>query len=88
MQVISHSRDTLNPLLNTDRLRTRLDAIELYRHRHGELYARWPHFVMTRMGQHLYRYKFNYAVKGFAAFLVFQEYQEYKQYCSKAISTY
>ena len=75
MNLLNSSRDTLNPLLNTNTLKTRLEMIEAYKYKHGKMYARWPHYFMQRVSQNLWRYKFNYAVKGFAAFLVFQEHQ-------------
>lgn len=85
MNMFSVSRDTLNPLLNTQKLKDRLETIEHYRYKHGKMYARWPHYVLDKMGRHLYRYKFNYAVKGFAAFLILQEYSQYKHMNSVAI---
>ena len=79
------SPDTLNPLLNTQRLKSRLQLIEAYRYKHGVMYARWPHFVMQKVGSNLWRYKFNYAVKGLAAFMLYQEYANWKYMDSVAI---
>ena len=87
MNYLSSSRDTLNPLLNAQKLKTRLQMIEYYRYRHGEMYARWPHFFMSRVAQRLWRYKLNYAVKGFAAFMVYQEYENYRHMSNVAILT-
>lgn len=88
LSMFSASRDTLNPLLNTHRLRARLELIEHYRLKHGEFYARWPHFALKRLGANVWRYKCNYAVKAFAAFLVCQEYAQYKHLSSVAIVTF
>ena len=70
---LSASRDTLNPLLNAKLLKQRLAAIEHYQMQHGIQYARWPHFFLSRVGSHMYKYKFNYALKGFAAYLLYRE---------------
>ena len=75
-------------MLNAKRLQQRLAAIEHYKHKHGLLYARWPHFVMQKMGNNLWRYKFNYAVKGVAAYIVYQEYANYQHLASKTIMTH
>ena len=73
ISILTTSRDTLNPLLNTERLRSRLEDIEMYKYKHGKMYARWPHFAMEKVGRTLWRYKFNYAVKGFAFFVFYHE---------------
>ena len=75
INALSASRDTLNPLLNTTVLKQRLADIEKYKYLHGEKYARWPAYFMANTGRHLWKYKFNYAVKGFAAYLVYREIQ-------------
>ena len=75
INALSASRDTLNPLLNTTVLKNRLADIEMYKNLHGEKYARWPAYFMANTGRHLWKYKFNYAVKGFAAYLVYREIQ-------------
>ena len=85
--MMTSSRDTLNPLLNTETLMGRLTAIEYYKYRHGVMYARWPHFVLKKMGNTLWRYKVNYAVKGFAAYLVYSEYRQFKHMDEMAILT-
>ena len=87
INALSASRDALNPLLNTTILKNRLADIEHYKYIHGEKYARWPHFLMGNMGRNLWKYKFNYAVKGFAAYLVFREIQQYNNLKDKSILT-
>ena len=87
INALSASRDTLNPLLNTTVLKNRLADIEHFKYLHGEKYARWPAFWMANAGRHLWKYKFNYAVKGFAAYLVFREIQQYNNLREKSILT-
>ena len=70
---LSHSRDTLNPLLNAEVLKERLMMIEHYKNQHGVQYARWPHYYLSRVGSRLYKYKFSYALKGFAAYLIYRD---------------
>ena len=43
---------------------------------------------MGRVGQHLYRYKFNYALKGFAAYLLYRDIQNYRYWNDTVILTY
>ena len=71
--ILSTSRDTLNPLLNTETLKNRLAVIEHYKYLHGVEHAHWPHFAMSRLGRHLMKYKFNYAVKSFALYMVYRD---------------
>lgn len=71
--VLSASRDTLNPLLNTNTLKNRLNAIEHYKYVHGVERAHWPHFALARFGRHVMRYKGNLAVKGFFAYLIYRD---------------
>lgn len=71
--VLSASRDSLNPLLNTNTLKNRLNTIEHYKYIHGVERAHWPHFAMSRLGRHMMRYKTNLAVKGFAAYLIYRD---------------
>ena len=85
---LSHSRDTLNPLLNAEVLKERLRQIEHYKYQHGVQYARWPHYALTRLGSHLYKYKANYALKGFAAYLLYRDVQNYRYWNEKVILTY
>ena len=77
--VLSASRDTLNPLLNTTTLKNRLAVIQHYKYANGVEYAHWPHYVLTRLARHTYRYKFNYAIKGFAGYLVYRDISSYRQ---------
>ena len=87
INALSASRDTLNPLLNTTILKNRLADIEHYKYLHGEKYARWPAYFMANVGRHLWKYKFNYAVKGFAAYLVYREIQQQNNLKEKSILT-
>jgi hypothetical protein len=77
--VLSVSRDTLNPLLNTETLKNRLNVIEHYRYINGVEMAHWPHFAMNRFAKHVMRFKFNYAIKGFAAYLIYRDIAQYRQ---------
>jgi hypothetical protein len=66
--LLNTSRDTLNPQLNLENLKNRLNLIEYYKNLHGIEHAYWPHYALGNIGRHLYRYKFNYAIKGLFAF--------------------
>lgn len=59
-------------------LKQRLEDIEFYKYRFGVELARWPHFAMQRLGSHVYKFKGNYLVKGFAAFIVYSDVQHYR----------
>ena len=87
INALSVSRDTLNPLLNTNILKQRLSAIDYYKQLHGPRIARWPHFWMHATAQKLWKYKFNLAVKGFAAYVVYREVQHYRNLNEKTILT-
>ena len=78
LHALSVSRDTLNPLLNTAVLKERLADIEYFKYRHGVMIHRWPHFALGRLGTNLYKYKFNYGVKAFAAYIVWNDIQHYR----------
>ena len=86
--VLSASRDTLNPLLNTETLKNRLAVIEHYKYRHGVEHAHWPHFAMKRLFNHVNKFKVNYAVKGFAAYLVYRDVAQWQHMRSRAFLTY
>ena len=81
------SRDALNPALNHAILKERLADIEYYNARWGIQLARWPHFVMQRLGTHLYRYKFNYLLKGFAAYVVYSDVRHYQHMRTQVFMT-
>ena len=81
---LSTSRDTLNPLLNVETLRNRLAVIEHYKLLRGEQHTFWPHYGLTNVARHLNRYKFNYAVKAFAAYIVYRDYVNYQHMNSRA----
>ena len=76
---LSVSRDTLNPLLNHEKLKTRLNVIQHYKYINGVEMAHWPHFAMSRFARHVYRFKFNYAIKGFAAYVIYRDVAEYRK---------
>ncbi len=78
--LLSVSRDALNPMLNTETLRNRLAVIQHYKFQHGAEFAYWPHFFMRNVATHLMKYKFNYAVKGFAAYLVYRSVADYRHH--------
>ena len=37
------------------------------------MYQFWPHYFMKNAARHLYKYKFNYGVKGFAAYVIYRD---------------
>ncbi len=88
VNALSVSRDTLNPLLNTTILKQRLAAIDYYKTLHGVQYARWPHFWMANTASRLYKYKFNLAIKGVAAYMVYREVQNYRNLNAKTVMTF
>ena len=85
INALTTSRDTLNPLLNTTILKQRLAAIDYYKTLHGAKYARWPHFFMGRVGQQVWKYKVNLAVKGFAGYMLYREVQNYRNLNEKTV---
>ena len=85
--ILSVSRDTLNPLLNTQTLKNRLGDIEHYKYINGVQFAHWPHFALTRFANHLNRYKFNYAIKGFAAYIIYRDLAQYKHHKNTSFVT-
>ena len=87
MNALSVSRDTLNPLLNTTILKDSLAAIEHYNMLHGPMYARWPHYFMGQTAAKLWKYKFNYAVKGAAAYMLYREVKNYRNLSEKTVMT-
>ena len=87
INALSVSKDTLNPLLNTQVLKQRLNAIEYYKTLHGAQYARWPHFFMKNCANYAWRYKGNLAVKGFLAYMLFAEVQNHRNLNEKTVMT-
>ena len=88
VNALSVSRDTLNPLLNTQVLKNRLAAIEYYNMQHGSLYARWPKHFMAQTAAKLWKYKVNLAVKGAAGYMLYREVQQYRNLSEKTIMTF
>lgn len=86
--MFSVSKDSLNPRMNARTLKNRLAVIEHYRYRFGVEHAHWPHFMMGRTGNKLYKYKFNYAVKGLAAFMLVKAVADYKHINERAFLSY
>ena len=82
INVLSASRDTLNPKLNLETLKSRLWVIDHYRYLHGVEHAHWPHFFMKNLGRHLNKYKFNYLVKTFFVYNFVREIRNYSYVCS------
>ena len=73
------SRDSMNPLLNVETLRNRLAVIEHYKNIRGEkLGHQWTHHAMNNALRHLNRYKFNYGIKAFAAYVVYRDFAHMK----------
>ena len=87
VNALSVSRDTLNPMLNTNILKNRLAAIEYYKTLNGPMHARWPHFFMRQTANKLWKYKFNLALKGFAAYIVYREVQNHRNLNEKTVMT-
>jgi hypothetical protein len=77
-QLLNASRDTLNPAVNLETLKNRLWVTEHYRLLHGVEHAYWPHFVLKNVGNHLWKYKFNYGIKGYFVFNLFRVIQNYR----------
>ena len=84
--MLSASRDTLNPLLNTQTLKNRLAVIEHFKAQAGQ-HAYWPHHALTNVARHLLKYKFNYAVKGFAAYVVYRDIANYNYMSQRTFLT-
>ena len=78
----------MNPLLNAETLKQRLQVIEHYKMQHGLQYARWPHFFLGNVGRQLYKYKFNYGVKAFAAYLLYRDVQNARYWNDTVILSY
>ena len=87
VNALSVSRDTLNPLLNTKVLKERLALIEYYNLKHGAKYARWPAYFMMQSANKLWKYKFNLAVKGAAAYMLYREVANYRNLNEKTVMT-
>lgn len=85
---LSVSRDSLNPQLNAAILKQRLEEIEFYKYRFGVQIHRWPHFAMQRVAKHVYKFKGNYLVKGFAAYMVYSDIQHYRYMRTQAFLSY
>jgi len=76
---LSISRDSLNPLLNAQILKERLALIEHYKAANGgHMFHHWPYYFMKNMGTHMNRYKFNYGLKAFAAYVVYRDLQNWQ----------
>lgn len=78
----------MNPLLNAELLKQRLTQIEHYKYQHGIQYARWPHYALSRLGSNLYKYKFSYALKGFAVYLIYRDVQNIRYWNEKVVLSY
>ena len=77
LTIFSATRDALNPQVNTTKLRNRLWVIDHYRYRYGAQHTFWLHAAMNKYGTQLWKYKFNYGAKAFAAFLIYNSYSTY-----------
>lgn len=85
--MLQASKDTLNPNLNHNNLKGRLELIELYRYQHGKEIAHWPYYATKRFLTHVRRYAPNYFVKGAYALMIFQTYSWYKMVCNNRVET-
>ena len=81
------SKDTLNPALNANLVRNRLQIIEAFKYRHGAEYTYWVNTTMRRVYNQVWKYKFNYLLKGFIAFMAIREYQNYSYVNSMTVLT-
>ena len=77
LTIFNSARDALNPAVNADTLRNRLWTIDHYKFRYGAEHTFYWHTVLRRMGTHMNKYKFNYAVKAFLAYNVYAQVQGY-----------
>lgn len=75
---MNSSRESLNPAVNLETLKNRLWVAEHYRLLHGVEHAYWPHYTMRNVGGHLFKYKFNYAVKAFFVYQLYREVQNFR----------
>ena len=64
--------------MNLQTLKNRLWVTEHYRLLHGVEHAYWPHFFLRNMGAHVFKFKFNYALKGFFAYQCYRDVQNYR----------
>lgn len=80
--MLNSSRNAMNPVMNLENLRARLQAIEYYKNLRGVEYDYWPHYVLGKMNRHLWRYKFNYAIKGFFVYALYSEIRHYNHLSS------
>jgi hypothetical protein len=85
--ILNVSRDRLNPELNLSLLQRRLHTIEAYKLQRGVEFMHWPHFAMNRLGRHLFRYKFNYALKGFFFALIVNDWRQWNHAASQRFLT-
>ena len=79
MSIFNSSRDALNPFVNAETLRNRLWVIDHYRFRYGAQHTYWMHSLLGKAGNKLFKYKFNYALKGLLAYQVYAHYQTLKR---------
>jgi hypothetical protein len=62
-------------------------AAEAYRYRHGVEHANWPHFMMRNVSRNVMKFKFNYALKGFALYYVVSDVQNYRYMKTRTFMT-
>ena len=78
VNIFNVSRDVMNPELNTELLKNRIRLIDYYKYRHGVNHTYWVHSFLSRQGNKLNKYKFNYAIKAFLAYQVYSKYKNYR----------
>ena len=78
LSIFNSAKDALNPSVNTETLRNRLWVIDHYRFRYGASHTYWVNTLLSKTGSHMYKYKFNYALKAFLGYQIYASYQAYK----------
>ena len=61
--------------------------IDHYKFRYGASHTYWVHAFLGNLSKNLMKYKFNYALKGFLAYVTYNRYQHYKYIDSIAFLT-
>ena len=71
-------RETLNPAINLNRLRERIAATEAINARYTTAQRDWLRLSLEKVGGHLWKYKFNYAIKFVFLFKVMSEIRHFR----------
>lgn len=70
---ISNSANILNPQMNLETLKNRLFVVDYYRNLHGVQNAYWAHYFLKRAGNHIYKYKFAFALKSLLVYNIYRD---------------